>query len=130
MRKDPYHWTMIVGISEEILGKKINIKTDQILEEEKRRMVKCDLCEKYQMPAKDFSGENDAHLVQRIFFPDIKTCQCCNDIIDRGFRFSLTKMADQFISEWDPSISRFSTTDQAYIEGAYDFSDWLKSKRD
>jgi hypothetical protein len=50
-------------------------------------MMKCDLCEKYQMQDKHFSGENDAHLVQRIFFPDIKTCQCCNDIIEKGIRY-------------------------------------------
>ncbi len=48
--------------------------------------MKCDLCQKYQMPKKDFSGENDAHLMTRFFYQKMIYCESCNDIIEKGER--------------------------------------------
>jgi len=40
----------------------------------------------------------------------------------------LTELADQFLEEWEPLDSQFANTEEAYINGVYNFSDWLKQK--
>jgi hypothetical protein len=38
------------------------------------------------MPLRNFTEENDAHLITRFFYPQMKTCGSCNDIIEKGKR--------------------------------------------
>ena len=40
----------------------------------------------------------------------------------------LTKLADEYLTEWENPQTSYSNTDEAYIKGVYDFSDWLKKK--
>ena len=41
----------------------------------------------------------------------------------------LTKLADQYIDEWDPlPFCRYAEMEAPYIKGVYDFSDWLRLK--
>jgi hypothetical protein len=43
--------------------------------------------------------------------------------------FCLTKLADQYIEEWEPlPFCRHAESEEFYIKGVYDFSDWLKQK--
>lgn len=47
-----------------------------------------------------------------------------------GFYEELTKLADEYLEEWDEDgpLARFASTQEAYVKGVYDFSDWLKQK--
>lgn len=40
----------------------------------------------------------------------------------------LTQLADLYIEEWEYIASNFAHMEDAYIQGVYDFSDWLKNK--
>jgi hypothetical protein len=42
--------------------------------------------------------------------------------------FCLTKLADQYLEEWEPLPYFRNEDSQPYIQGVYDFSDWLKQK--
>jgi hypothetical protein len=48
--------------------------------------MKCHLCEKYQMPSKQLDESRDPHLTLRWFYPQMITCEACNDILEKGER--------------------------------------------
>jgi len=50
--------------------------------------VKCYICEKYQIPVREFKGKNDVELVTRCFRPDLITCASCNCIVMKGDRYN------------------------------------------
>ena len=60
--------------------------------------MKCDLCEKYQMPVKDFTGKNDVHLVNRWFYPNMITCESCNDIMEKGEKIDIFEIEDKTLN--------------------------------
>lgn len=60
--------------------------------------MKCEICNRYKILKKDFQGENDAHLVLRIFYPKMITCESCNDII---YKEEKTDPFNEKICDWE-----------------------------